>query len=466
MDKTNKKTGQSSLYWFHHNKNKGLVFSILISLLFYLGAKAVLNEEQASFVGVTALIIGLWTTEGLPLGVVSLLPLVLYPMTDTGQLKEIAPRYADPVIFLFLGGFFLAIAVEKTGLHKVISHRLLEFFPPSPRGLVYSVFLSSALLSAILSNTTVTLMLYPTALILSDNHTLRTRLLLATAYGATVGGVLTPIGTPPNLYFLGFLENKGKVVPSFTGWIIQLLPVVIIMTLTVPGFLARGLKDDHIKMVPKETLKKLNKREKITFEQKKAAGVLIVMFALLLLNSKVEPWYHGLGLNEKLILLGFGLLVFFPPLNILHWNDTKKVPFEILFLFGAGLVIADGFIRTGIAGILVGSLGDISSVAPVILLFALTLGVSFMTEVTSNTAFISISIPIIYKLAQVQDLPPSTMLAVTIATSYAFMLPIATPPNAIVIAGGELSAREMARHGFFVNLIGVIVLTTVASLFW
>ena len=437
-----------------------LSFAVGFGLLAFGLSAYWLDFTQAKLVGAIVFLIYLWSSEALPLGVVSLLPLILFPALGIMDLKSVAPNYAKEIIFLFIGGFLLAIGMQKTRLHEVIASKLMALFPKSAKGIIYALAITSAALSAFLSNTTVTIMLMPIALFLTTNTRLKVRYLLATAYGASIGGILTPIGTPPNLILLGFLEDRGIAAPSFLEWIFLTLPVVGAMILIVPALLARSVKDEPIACTAQEI-------GVLSPEQKLLGKILLALVALLFLNAIIKPFFPQFVLNEKLLLLGFGLMLFLPNVAILQWEDTKEMPYEIVFLFGAGFAIASAFLKTGLAKSIALALGVFAGLPLVVLLFIIALFVSFSTEVTSNTALTSISIPIFYEFAKSANLPIEILLfTATIAASYAFMLPIATPPNAIVMSSRVIKIKEMAKIGFVINLLGVVIVSLCAIFFW
>lgn len=418
-------------------------------------------QHHATLLAVVSFLIILWTNEGLPMGVVSLLPLLLFPSFGVLEFNLVTVNYAKPVIFLFLGGFMIAIAIKETGLHKVIAYRLLGVFPNSARGVIYSLAITAALLSSILSNTTITLMLLPIALYLTENVQLKVRFLLATAYGASIGGVLTPIGTPPNLILMGYMEAMEIVPPTFLEWVGKLFPIAAIMLLLVPFILSWGVKNTCIQWSSD------HKPEELTIKQKRLTYILYGLVILLVLNSPIKPFYTGLGLNEKMILLGFGLLMFVPKVGFLEWSNISKIPLEIVFLFGAGFSIATAFMHSGITNTITGYLLELQNLSYFALLISVALFVSFTTEITSNTALISIVIPIFHTFSQQIGLNEQVILmAATIAASYAFMLPIATPPNAIVMSSRVIKIKEMAKVGFAINLLGVLVLSLTAYFYW
>lgn len=439
---------------------KGIVTAVIIGLLFFGGALSLFTLEHSTLIGLIAFLVALWTNEALPLGAVSLLPIILFPVFGVLDIAQVTPNYSKSIIFLFLGGFMLAIALEKIGLHKYFSAKLLSFFPKTPRGIIYALAITSALLSAILSNTTITLMLMPVALFLSDNVRLKVRFLLGTAYGASVGGILTPIGTAPNLILLGFLEEHRLPTLAFGEWMFLMTPVVGLMLLIIPWLLSLGVSNECVEDVCHDV-------PKLTGEQKRLYSI-IGMLALVLVANTFTKQLFGFALDEKLILLGFGLLMFVPKVGFLEWEDTRNLPYEIIFLFGAGFSIAAAVSGTGLAADIAGKLSFIATLPLFWMFVAVALFVTFSTEVTSNTALISIAIPIFYEFAKVMPGEEGTLLLMvaTAAASYAFMLPIATPPNAIVMSSRVIKIKEMATIGFKLNFIGVTVLSVVAYTIW
>ncbi len=439
---------------------RGLLVALLIALGVYALALLAFSTQHALLLALVALLVTIWTNGALPLGVVSLLPLLLFPALGILDIKEVAPNYSKTIIFLFIGGFMMAIAVEKTGLHRYLSSKLLSFFPNTATGIIYALAITSALLSALLSNTTITLMLMPIGLYLTENTRLKVRFLLAIAYGASIGGIITPIGTAPNMLLLGFLEEQGMHAPTFGEWIVMVAPVAIAMLIAVPYLLSWSVRHESVHDIAQNLTSPDG-------TQKRLLWVLGVLAVLLLVNTPIKPYYLGLGLNEKLILLGFGLLMFVPKLGFLEWEDTRDLPYEIIFLFGAGFSIATAFTQTGLAEDIAQKISFISTM-PLFWMFVLVaLFVSFSTEVTSNTALTAVALPIFYEFAKdMGDDGVVLMMIATIAASYAFMLPIATPPNAIVMSSRVIKIAEMAKVGVVANLMGVIVVAVVGYLLW
>jgi len=439
---------------------KGIAVAIVIGMAFFGLTQFWFPLEHALLIGLVALMVTLWTNEALPLGVVSMLPIILFPVFGILTTNEVTANYSKSIIFLFLGGFMLAIAIEKIELHKYFSTKLLGFFPRTARGIIYALAITSALLSAILSNTTITLMLMPIALFLSENIRLKVRFLLATAYGASIGGILTPIGTAPNLILLGFLEDHQLPTMTFGGWMLLMIPVVGLMLLIMPYLLSLGVANECVEDIKHESVT-------LNSEQKRLYGIIGLLAFILIANTFMKQ-LMGVAMNEKLILLGFGMLMFMPRIGFLTWDDTRNLPYEIIFLFGAGFSIAAAFISTGLAEDIAEKLYAISTLPFFWMLVLVALFVTFSTEVTSNTALTSIAIPIFYEFAKYMPEDQSTiiLMTATVAASYAFMLPIATPPNAIVMSSRVITIKEMATIGFKLNIIGVAILSLVAYSIW
>jgi len=410
--------------------------------------------------GLIALLVTLWTNEGLPLGAVSLLPIILFPAFSILTTKETSINYSHPIIYLFLGGFMLAIAVEKTNLHTWISDKMFSIFPSTPRGIIFSLTITAGLLSSILSNTTTTLLLMSIALYLTDDVRLKMRFILAIAYGATVGGIMTPIGTPPNLILLGIMQDKGMEIIPFLEWVMMVSPLVFIMFFVVAYLLSMGIKDIDIKLS--------NNKKPLDEKQKKVFYLLSGLVLLLLVNAPLKPYWDGLGLSEAGILLGVGLLLFAPPFNILDWmGDKAKIPYRIMFMFGAGFSIAKAFSATGLADEFASYLIVITQLPPMLIILCVAFLITFTTEITSNTALISIMLPVMYSVCEQTGINTSLfMMVATVCASYAFMLPIATAPNAIAMSSGVVSIKTMARYGVVLNLVGIGLIVIIAEFFW
>ncbi len=441
-------------------QTKKISLALILAALSFGGMFLFFTFQQSIMVAIIVFMVTLWTNEGIPLAVVSLMPIVLFPAAGILTTKETTINYANPIIYLFLGGFLIAIAVEKTGLHKIIANKMLSIFPSSIRGVLFALIITSGLLSSVLSNTTTTLLLLPIALFLTEDVKLKMRLALGIAYGASIGGILTPIGTPPNLILMGIMEEMGMPAIPFATWMYLVAPLVAVMFLVVGYILSIGIKDMHIE-TNLET-KPLNS------DQKKVLYVIGGLIAMLLVNAPIKPYYNGLGLSEPGLLLAAGLLLFVPPFSILDWMaDKENIPYRIMFLFGAGFAIASAFTKTGMAEEIATHLVAFSNMPVLFFILIIATIVTFTTEITSNTALISIMLPILYKMAEQTQIDAAIiMLVATICASYAFMLPIATPPNAIAMSSGAVKIKTMAAYGIVFNILGILLIVTIANLFW
>jgi sodium-dependent dicarboxylate transporter 2/3/5 len=439
---------------------KKIAIAIVIGLAIFGLSLTLFNQTQSTLLALIAFLVTMWSNEALPMGVVSLLPIVLFPAFGVLTTKATSVNYSHPIIYLFLGGFLLAIAVEKSNLHTYIADKILNLFPNTPKGMIFSLSLTAGLLSSILSNTTTTLLLISIALFITNDLRIKMRFALAIAYGASVGGIITPIGTPPNLILLGIMNDKGMDIIPFFEWVYMVLPLALIMFILVGLLLGIGVDNTPLKREIEEI--------KLTREQKKVMSVLAVLVLLLLVNAPIKPFWDGLGLSEAGLLLFAGLVLFMPPFSVLDWEEDKaKVPYKIMFLFGAGFSIAKAFSATGLADEVASYLMVLTQLPPIVLLFSIAGLITFTTEITSNTALTSIMLPVIYSVSMQADINATLfMMVATIASSYAFMLPIATAPNAIAMSSGAVTIRDMARYGIVLNLLGLFFIVMIAEFFW
>jgi sodium-dependent dicarboxylate transporter 2/3/5 len=439
-----------------------IIIAIITGLFLYFLALLTFDETQSRLVGLIGFLVTLWTNNGLHMGTVSLLPIILFPIFGVVDSNSVVTNYSKTTIFLFIGGFLLAIATEKSGLHKQIASKLLSIFPATPRGVLLSLMVTSGFLSSILSNTTTALLIITIASFLTTNKDFRFRLLLGVAYASSIGGIITPVGTPPNLILMDFMDSQGLETIPFATWIVMMLPLAIIMMVVASEILLYGFKKENFELVEIDTSSK-----SLDKEQKKMLYILSALGVILALNPILKSLF-GILINEKLTILAFGLLLFLPKIDLLEWKeDFAKIPFAIVFLFGAGFSIAMAFSKTGLATEIANIMMGFSYLSPMVLMVIIGGGVVFATELTSNTALTSIMIPIIYPFATQSGLDPTMfMLIVAISASYAFMLPIATAPNAIAMSTGDVDIKQMIKRGFFLNIVGIIVTFGVALNYW
>ncbi len=414
----------------------------------------------------TILMVALWVTEALPIYVTALLPLLIFPFTDS-ELSDTLTGYADRIIFLFLGGFMLALAIEKSMLHKRFALHILRIVGADQKHLIGSFMIATASLSAWISNTATTMLMLPIALsIISQvsNRRFATCLLLSIAYSASLGGLATLIGTPPNAILASLAKQLLDIEISFGKWLLVGVPVSIISLMVTWSYLVNiGVKVDAKPLFDKSIiLTELNRLGSISRDEKIVAVVFgataIAWITRGLLWKSYAPF-----IDDATIALFAALVLFLIPSRggrLLEWNDAKKIPWGVLLLIGGGLSLASAFTATGLDLWLADRLmlTDMHHVMIIMLVVAITI---FTGEIMSNTASAALLIPIGATIAGNLGIDPLLlMVPIAVATSYGFMMPVGTPPNAIIFASGYISIKDMVKVGLPLDLIGIIVVTT------
>ena len=288
------------------------------------------------------------------------------------------------------------------------------------------------------------------------------RFLLAVAYCASISCITTPIGYPPNLIFLGFMERLGFDGISFTTWIFMMAPLNCLMLYAMIYILSRNTNEYHLEINVFADVEVSSAHKRLLF-------FIVALLVLLFINSPIKPFYNGLGLNENIILLAFGLLMFVPKIGFLDWDDSKSIPYELIFLFGAGFCIATAFSQSELSSAFEGFFTQFSGLPFIIFLFLACICALIATGFLNTTALIAILLPIVYTATQsflVSNEATITMLALTICASFSFMIPISTPPNAIVFSQGNIKAWDMVRFGFLLSLVGLVAVPIFAFIYW
>ncbi len=435
-----------------------------------------------------ALLMGAWwMTEALPLGATALLPLALYPLLGVMTTKEAAPNYANHLVFLFLGGFLIALAMQEWDLHKRIALHTIALMGSGPRRLVFGFMAASAFLSMWISNTATTIMLLPIGLgVIRKIQGERTRpgefrygtiLMLGIAYSASVGGIATLVGTPPNLVFSGIFNKFFPNLPevTFARWFLLVAPLALLFFACLALFLVFVLlrKKDLPPLPGKEFLaRELEQMGPITGPQKKVLAVFAATAFLWIFRADIRAgsfvipgWAGLLGLQGKVqdstVAVGMGLLLFLLPSGkeegfrpLLRIQGLLDLPWDILLLFGGGFALADGIQKTGLAATIGRQLTFLGSLHPFFLLLAVALTLAFLTEFTSNTAVATTMLPILAGLSKDLHLAPMVlMVPATVAASCAFLLPVATPPNAIVFGTRYIPIDKMVKAGLVLEFL-------------
>jgi sodium-dependent dicarboxylate transporter 2/3/5 len=436
---------------------------VVAVLAAYLMWSAGFSTEAAITLGITVLCVAWWVFEPIPIPATSLIPLSVLPLLGVLTPVQVAQSYGNSLILLLLGGFILATALEKNGAHRRIALAMVKAFGgSSSRRLVFGFMAASAVLSMWISNTATTLMLLPVALAVlekSEDPKLATPLLLGVAYASSIGGIGTPIGTPPNVVFMGVYEaTTGETVP-FVTWMTWAVPIVIVFLPLVALYLTRGLTHRGDVALPE-----------VGHWQPAEVRVLMVFAATALLwISRQEPfggWTALLDMgstNDAMVALLAVTVMFLVPDGkggrLLDWETAERIPWGMLILFGAGIAIASAFTTSGLSETIGNGLSGLAQLPLLLIMLCLCLVVTFMTETTSNTATTTLLMPILAASAIGAALDPRLiMVPAAMSASCAFMLPVATAPNVIMYSTGRFSIETMAREGFALNLIGAVVI--------
>lgn len=451
---------------------------------------------EAKAVGATALWMAVWwITEAVPIPVTSILPILVFPLTGATSSGEATAPYANQLIFLYLGGFLLAIGIEKWNLHKRIALHVIKWFGKSINGLILGFMVATAFLSMWISNTATTMMMIPIGLaviyqisdlVKKDKHTTEnfpfgTALMLGIAYSASIGGVGTIIGTPPNTVLVAFIKETYGITISFAQWMAFGVPIATIGVLFTWWYLTRIAYKTPIQSFTggKEFINgELAKLGKMTKQEKQVLVVFATVALLWILRSFAITWLNDLGIHAfdkvtdtTIAILG-SILLFVIPVNLekkeflLDLTSFEKVPWGILLLFGGGLSLASAMAKTGLAEWIAIQLEVLQNAPMLIMIFAIVTLVIFLTEITSNTSTATMLMPVMAALAIAMEMHPYALtVTAALAASFAFMLPVATPPNAIVFGTGYISIQQMARSGFWVNIFGILLITLVTYLY-
>ncbi len=445
---------------------------VIAGLAYIIGTLNQLDPAVNLTLGITLWCALWWITEPIPIPATSLLPLALFPLTGVLSAQQVASAYGHKLILLLMGGFMLSKAMEKSGTHRRIALQMIHLFggDSGPR-ILAGFMVASALLSMWISNTATTLMLLPVALaILDKNHDpkLTTALLLGIAYSASIGGIGTVIGTPPNALFLSIYEETTKASLSFTDWMQWGVSAVILFIPIAWLWLKRGLSSNTHLEVPHPGQWRSEEKRVLT----------IFSITALLWITRTEPfggWSGWLNLqqaNDASVALTMVALLFMIPSGggkkgtLLDWKTANQIPWGVLILFAGGICIASAFKESGLSLLLGEQLNVIASLPLFILIPLICLTVTFLTEVTSNTATTALLLPVLATTAITAGIDPLVlMVPAAMSASCAFMLPVATAPNAVIFGSEKITIKTMARQGFALNLIGALVISVVC-LFW
>ncbi len=421
-----------------------------------------------------------WILEVIPIAVTALLPIVLFPLTGALPLNETTASFGHRYIFLYIGGFVLAIAIERWDLHRRIALNIISLIGTNVKSIILGFMIATAFLSMWISNTATSVMMLPIGMaiisqlrdnpdtIADENTIFGKALMLAIAYSASIGGVATLIGTPPNLVLAGIVQELYGIEITFSQWIMVGLPASCILLFICWKYLTELAFTFQQKSFPggkAEIRRQLAELGRISYEEK----VVLAVFAATALAwisrsfilSKFIP-----AIDDTIIAMFAGIALFLIPAGkgqgraVIKWEEAVNLPWGVLLLFGGGLALAEGFKTSGLAEWIGGQMSLLQGVSLIVLLLILVAAVNFLTEITSNLATTAMLLPILAPLAAIVDVHPFIlMVGATLAASCAFMLPVATPPNAVVFGAGYLKIPDMVRAGIWLNVISIIIIT-------
>jgi sodium-dependent dicarboxylate transporter 2/3/5 len=462
------------------SKKIGLLLGPILFLIVVNSPDLLEGKETANAVIATALwMVVWWITEAVSISVTALLPLILFPLLNVMNINNVGANYGSPIIFLFFGGFVLALALEKVNLHKRIALNIIRITGTTPNKVVLGFMIATASLSMWISNTASTVVMLPIAmsvigLLINDDdgftksdRNFALSVMLGIAFSANAGGIATVIGTPPNSVLIGLLENEYNIEISFLKWMTLGLPFSIILLAICYVVLVKWMfpnKQLQFKASKEVITQELSKLGPTSGKEKMVLAIFGVTVFLWIFRTVINGIFPSLGLSDTIISMMAAVSLFAIPYNlkkgdsIIKWNDTHKLAWGILILFGGGLALANGMSSSGLVDVVSNAIAtsEISILFTAGLLILLML---FMTELMSNVALVAVLAPVVAGIAIGLNIPMLHLLIpVTIASSCAFMLPMATPPNAIVFASGYIEVHQMARVGIILNLISVVLL--------
>ena len=463
-----------------NSKNIGLISGPLsfILILYFFNPEG-LNPQANAILASTIWIAIWWITEAIPIAVTALLPIILFPLTGGLGLTETTASFGHKYIFLYIGGFIIAIAMEKWNLHRRIALNVINIIGVNVEKIILGFMIATAFLSMWISNTATSVMMLPIAIAIvtqlkdnpdtieDENLNFGKVLMLAIAYSASIGGVATLIGTPPNLILAGVVEETFGYEITFAQWFQFGFPISTVLLFLCWKYLTNFAFKFKQKTFPggrAEISRQLNALGKISYEEKLVAGVFtLTAFAWISRSFLLQPVLPEI--DDTIIAMIGAIIIFLLPAknkkrSLLKWDEAVKLPWGILLLFGGGMALAAGFKDSGLALWIGTQMTLLDGVSLFLLVFILIASVNFLTEITSNLATTAMLLPILYPMAMTIDVHPFIlMVSATVAASCAFMLPVATPPNAVVFGSGYLRIPDMVRVGIWMNILSIILLT-------
>jgi len=468
--------------------NIGLILGLgLFIILLALPTPEAMSPQAMHVAAVATLMAIWWMTEAIPIPATALLPIFLFPVLEIMPGSAVTLSYANHLIYLFMGGFLIAVTIEKWNLHRRIALYTIRLIGVTPDRIILGFMVATAFLSMWISNTAAAMMMVTIGMAVisqvvkevkdTPGNTIDTRvghfsfgtaLMLGVAYGASIGGVATLVGTPTNAVFAGVVENTFGTTINLVEWMKIGLPLSMGMLIIAWFYLVKFAFPSGMTHLPggKDTIQKeITGLGPMSREEKLVLGVFLTVASLWILLGLVKIDSLSM-ITDSTIAIGGALLLFVIPSSLkkreflLDWETAVKIPWDILILFGGGFALATGFSDTGLTNYMAGKLTILEGASIYLIIPVVVCLIIFLTELTSNTATAAIMLPIMAALAEAMQVHPfGMMIATTLAASYAFMLPVATPPNAIVFGSRYVSMGQMIKAGVGLNIIGMILIS-------
>ena len=466
------------------NKNiLGLTLGPILFLLIMIFVNAEgLSFEAKCILASTAWMAVWWVTECVPISVTALLPIVLFPLTGGMDLATTTAAYGHKLVFLFVGGFLIALAIEKWQLHKRLALNIIRVTGSNKSRVILGFMLATAFLSMWISNTATSIMILPVGLAIisqlkddpktveNENEVFGKSLMIAIAYSASIGGMATLIGTPPNMVLAGVVEESYGIKLNMFDWMkfgVPLSSFLLIICWLYLTKIAFKFKNEEFSAGRNEIQRQIKKLGRFSNEEIKVLIVFTLTALGWIFRGSIETIFPMI--DDTIIAIFFAVSLFIIPTKnqktnttLLVWNDTVKLPWGILILFGGGMAIASAFGKSGLALWIADLLENLNDVSLFLIILIVVTSINLLTEVTSNMATTAMLLPVLVTIALAIDVHPYFLLvAATLAASCAFMLPISTPPNAVVFGSGFLKIEDMFKKGVWMNLISIITITLV-----
>ncbi len=466
------------------NKN---ILGLIIGPLLFLAIMIFVDAEGLSFeakciLASTAWMAVWWVTECVPISVTALLPIVLFPLTGGMDLATTTAAYGHKLVFLFVGGFLIALAIEKWHLHKRLALNIIRVTGSNKSRVILGFMLATAFLSMWISNTATSIMILPVGLAIisqlkddpktkeNENEVFGKSLMIAIAYSASIGGMATLIGTPPNMVLAGVVEESYGIKLNMFDWMkfgVPLSSFLLTICWLYLTKIAFKFKNEEFSAGKKEILRQINKLGRFSNEEIKVLIVFTLTALGWIFRGSIETIFPMI--DDTIIAIFFAVTLFIIPTKnhktnttLLVWNDTVKLPWGILILFGGGMAIASAFGKSGLALWIADLLQNLNDVSLFLIILIIVTSINLLTEVTSNMATTAMLLPVLVTIALAIEVHPYFLLvSATLAASCAFMLPISTPPNAVVFGSGFLKIEDMFKKGVWMNLISIITITLV-----